>query len=145
MHNYMEGSPSCFEKFTQILASEYSDPTLLSTHRLSVDTYAVQHPGKARTRPQIQSVGLHLARLGIQLKRSVTPKETNDVMLGLGKHKHTLGYIEPPVHFAMTAADVAEFSGTRQHSEKVMEWANSTWEDWNEHHEYILNWAARWR
>ncbi len=50
-----------------ILQHEYSDPRLLPTHRLSVDTYAIQHPGDG-SRRAIQSVGLHLARLMIQLE-----------------------------------------------------------------------------
>lgn len=144
VHRYMEGSPACFMLFNQILACEYSDPALLPTHRLTVDTYAVQHSGEARTRQQIQSVGLHLARLGLQLERPTPPNETNDIMLGLGKHKLTLEYIEPPKHFEMTVADVADFAGRSQHSDKVRAWALSAWEDWSDHHEYILSWAARW-
>ncbi len=144
VHNYMEGSPACFEQFNKVLACEYSDPKLLSTHRLTVDTYAVQHPGSNLLRQQIQSVGLHLARLGLQIERPMPPRETNDVMLGLGKHKHTLDHIEPPKRFSVTVADVATFAGSSQHSDKVREWAVSTWNDWSAHHEYILNWTARW-
>lgn len=145
VHRYMDGSSACFMLFNQVLAFEYSDRALLPTHRLTVDTNAVQHPGKARTRQQIQSVGLHLARLGLQLESPMPPKETNDVMLGLGKHKRTLDYIEVPSHFELTIADVAEFAGTPRHSEKVKLWANSAWEAWSDHHDYILKWAARWR
>ncbi len=144
VHRYMDGSPACYALFNQILACEYSDPTLLSTHRFTVDTYAVQHPGHAKTRQQIQSVGLHLARLGLQLTRAIPPKETNEVMLGLGKHKRTLDYMEPPLQFRMTVADVAKFSGGSQHSDKVREWAASTWEDWSDHHDYIQRWTAKW-
>lgn len=135
-HNYMEGSAACFELFTQILAWEYSDPALLPTHRMTVDAYAVQHPGRGATRQQIQSVGLHLARLGLQLGAPLPPKETNDVMLGLGKHKHTLDYLEPPERFTMTVANVAPFAGSSRHSDKVREWAD--------HHSYIRSWTAKW-
>ncbi len=143
VHRYMDGSPACYALFNQILACEYSDAALLPTHRLTVDTYAVQHPGQAKTRQQIQSVGLHLARLGLQLARAIPPNETNEVMLDLGKHKQTLDYIEPPSIFRMTVAEVAKFSGRSQHSDKVREWAKSTWEDWSVHHKYILRWTAR--
>jgi hypothetical protein len=139
----MEATPACFALFNQILASEYSDTALLPTHRLSVDTYAVQHPGQVRTRQRIQSVGLHLARLGLQLDRPSPPQETNDVMLGLGKQKQTLEYIERPTRFQMAVADVADFAGTSEHSSKVRAWAMSTWEDWSDHHDYIMNWAAK--
>ena len=144
VHKYMDSSPACYALFNQMLACEYSNLALLPTHRLTVDTYAVQHPGQAKTRQQIQSVGLHLARLSLQLTSAITPKETNEVMLDLGKHKHTLDYIDPPLEFRMTVADVAKFSGRSQHSDKVREWAASTWEDWSYHHNYIQRWTARW-
>lgn len=144
VHAYMESSPACFALFTEILAYEYSDPSLLATHRFTVDTYAVQHPGRGATRQQIQSVGLHLARLGLQLKGALPPNETNDIMLGLGKHKHTLDYIAPPTRFSMTVVDVAAVAGSPRHSEKVKEWAASAWEDWADHHDYITRWTARW-
>lgn len=144
VHPYMGGSPACFERFTTILAFEYSNPSLLPTHRLTVDTYAVQHPGLEGTRQQIQSVGLHLARLGRQLDGPIAPKETNDVMLGLGPHKHTLELLEAPKRFSMTVTDVAEHAGTPLHSVKVWAWALATWNDWSAHHEYIQQWTAKW-
>lgn len=144
VHPYMGGSPACFEHFTKILAFEYSNPSLLPTHRLTVDTYAVQHPGRERTRRQIQSVGLHLARLGLQLDGPIPPKETNDVMLGLGPHKHTLELVEAPKRFSMTVANVAEHAGTPLHSVKVREWALATWNDWSAYHEYIQQWTTKW-
>lgn len=144
VHSYMNGSPACFQQFTTILAFEYSNPSLLPIHRLTVDTYAVQHPGREGTRQQIQSVGLHLARLGRQLDGPIAPKETNDVMLGLGPHKHTLELLEAPKRFSMTVADVAEHAGTPLHPVKVRAWALATWNDWSAHHEYIWRWSAKW-
>ena len=143
-HSYMTGSAACFELFNQILACEYSDTALQPTHRLTVDTYAVQHPGDAKTRQQIQSVGLHLARLRLQLASPIPPRETNDVMLGLGKHKHSLDYLEPPAGFTVTVADVAPFAGSERHSEKVRDWAHATWQDWSDHHDYIRHWTETW-
>lgn len=143
-HEYMESSPACYALFTRVLAYEYSDPALLETHRLTVDTYAVQHPGRRATRQQIQSVGLHLARLGLQLDNPVLPKETNDIMLDLGRHKHTLVHLTAPSLFNLTIADVADHAGTKLHSDKVKEWAEKTWNDWSEHHAYIRHWTSKW-
>ena len=92
-HDYMTASPACYARFTAVLAHEYSNPALLATHRLSVDTYAVQHPGDGSERRMVQSVGLHLARLHlarlyVQLEDHATGRPrgaeaTNAVMLGL--------------------------------------------------------------
>lgn len=142
-HKYMSSSPACFAEFTKILAFEYSEPDLLQTHRLSVDTYAIQHPGSGKQRKEIQSVGLHLARLMLQLDRPRTPSETNDVMLGLGEHKASLVFLRPPEKFSMTVGDVTDYAGTPQHSERVTEWASSTWADWSAHHDYIRHWVEK--
>ncbi|MEO0637075.1 MAG: DUF5946 family protein [Pseudomonadota bacterium] len=143
VHRYMDGSPACFEFFTRILAYEYSDAALQTTHRMTVDTYAVQHPGADGTRRQIQSVGLHLARLKLQLDNPLRPRETNEVMLGLSEFKHSLERLEPPKRFSMTVADVVEFAGTSQHPDRVRAWALATWNDWSEHHGYISDWVKK--
>ena len=113
----------------------------MSTHRLSVDTYATQHPGD-RSRRAIQSVGLHLARLMVQIEQPMSPDETNDVMLGLSKRKATLIYLERPQVFAVTIGDIVPFVGTECHSEKVREWASCTWQDWQRHHDYVRDWVG---
>jgi len=138
----MEASPACWREFGKLLAVEYSTEALRHTHRLSVDTYAVQHPGD-RSRQAIQSVGLHLARLLVQLERPMPPKETNDVMLGFSKHKSSLQYLERPERFTVTIADVAPFFGTEIHSDRVLDWANCTWNDWSHHHDNIRDWIAK--
>ncbi|MFG5380851.1 DUF5946 family protein [Yoonia sp. R2-816] len=142
-HTYMSSSPAYFSLFTKVLACEYSDRTLLPTHRLTVDTYAVQHPATGRLRKEIQSVGLHLARLMLQLDNPLPPKETNDVMLGLGRHKASLIFLQPPTSFTMTVANVAKFAGEPEHADRVREWADSTWKDWPQHHDYIRHWVAK--
>lgn len=66
VHRYMESSPSCWVAYGEVLARECSDPALMAAHRLTVDAYAVQHPG--RPSPQsIQSVALHLISLCVVL------------------------------------------------------------------------------
>ena len=142
-HAYMTSSPACFALYTAILSAEYSDPALMPIHRLSVDTFAVQHPGDGSERRMIQSVGLHLARLLVQLENPMGPRETNDVMLTLGPHKLSLIWLDPPKRFSVTTADVAPFAGTPRHAGKVIEWARETWSDWSDHHSYIRNWTAR--
>lgn len=143
-HRYMTSTPACYDLFKKVLACEYSDPELLSTHRLTVDTYAVQHPGNDGSRQQIQSVGLHLARLGRQLANPMPPSETNDVMLGLGPHKHTLVQLTPPERFRMTVDRVARVAGASDHTTQVRKWAIATWEDWSDHHGYIQDWTQKY-
>jgi Family of unknown function (DUF5946) len=141
VHPYMLSSPACWAWYGEVLAWEYSTPNLLATHRLTVDTYAVQHPGTG-DRAAIQSVGLHLARLMIQLDSAVTPREANDVMLGLGKSKSSLPFLEPPVSFVSTVADIALDGSIDDHIRAVRAWARATWMSWCEHHQFIRSWAV---
>lgn len=83
----MTGSVACWAAFGTVLAAEYQDPRLMPVHRLSVDAYAVQHPGAAANRGATQSVGLHLARLCVQLDRGLSGTHANAVMLRLGQVK----------------------------------------------------------
>ncbi|MGH1411902.1 MAG: DUF5946 family protein [Pelagimonas sp.] len=142
-HSYMLSSSACFHAFTTILALEYSDTALLPTHRLTVDCFAVQHGGVDQHRAQVNSTRLHLARLYLQLGRQMQPKETNDVMLGLGRFKHSLRCLEPPSSYQMTVSDVVPHAGGAEHLAKIREWARVTWADWSAHHAYISDWAER--
>lgn len=141
-HRYMTATPACYKHFTDILAAEYSNALLTPAHRMTVDTYGVQHPGGDQRR-QIQSVGLHLARLCMQLDTPMPPRETNDVMLGFSARKSTLIQLEPPKRFTLTAADIAPFAGGPKHMGKIREWARATWHDWAPHHAYIRDWIAQ--
>lgn len=141
VHDYMESSPACWRAFGDLLAAEYAAPELMPIHRLSVDTYAVQHPG-GDSRPAIQSVGLHLARLLRFLENPTPPKETNEIMKGFAARKAEFVKLEPPATFSMTIADVAPFAGGPSHAEKVEAWARSALHDWRAHHAYIRRFIA---
>jgi hypothetical protein len=142
VHDYMLSSPACFAAFNTLLAAEYSASELRQVHRLTVDTWAVQHPGAAGERRAVQSVGLHLARLMLQLESPRPPRETNKVMLDFSRHKHSLRPLAPPPGFRVTVADIVPFAGSRLHPDKVREWAEATWRDWSGHHDYIHQWIA---
>lgn len=87
-HPYMESSSGCWAAFGDVLAREYSDPVYFDIHRLSVDAYAVQHPGRP-SRQSIQSVGVHLVRLHLFLEQGLAPEKANAAMLAAAKEKHT--------------------------------------------------------
>ena len=59
-HPYMLSSAGCWSACNGLLAREYQDVALFARcHRLTVDAYAVQHPGLDG--PQARnSVGIHL-------------------------------------------------------------------------------------
>ena len=75
----MESSPGCWAAFGEVLALEYSEASYARAHRLSVDAYAVQHPG--RPSPQsVQSVALHLISLCLILEQGLDFGEATDAI-----------------------------------------------------------------
>lgn len=141
VHEYMESSPGCWHAYGQVLAREYGNPALFAVHRLSVDSYAVQHPGGA-SRQAVQSVGVHLARLCLFLEHGLAAREANDAMLRVGRSKARMVRLARPENLgSVTVADVLAAGSDAQHMELVTQWAHSAWQAWSEHHATVRRWA----
>lgn len=142
VHAYMESSAGCWHAFGQVLAREYENPALVAVHRLSVDSYAVQHPG-GDSRQAIQSVGVHLVRLCHFLERGLPAAEANAAMLRVGRTKQQMFQLVRPESLgAITVADVVAAESAVQHTELVNLWARSAWQAWSEHHATVRRWAS---
>ena len=141
VHRYMASSPGCWSVYGEVLAREYSEPSYFEVHRLTVDAYAVQHPGST-DRQSVQSVGLHLIRLCLFLEQGLTAENANDAMLKAGKYKHSFTWLKPPASFgAITAADVARAKTVEEHKAVVRAWAQSSWDAWSVHHDTVRSWG----
>jgi hypothetical protein len=112
------------------------------THRLSVDAYAIQHPGHP-SRQSIQSVGLHLLRLMLQLERALPAQRANAAMLALGRHKKSFHWLEPPAsRGSLTVASVLPCEGKEEHIAAVRAWAGSALGAWAVHRPQLEQWLA---
>ena len=137
IHRYMTSSPGCWAVYGEVLAREYSNPAYFEVHRLTVDAYAVQHPGST-DRQSIQSVGLHLIRLCLFLEHGLTAENANDAMLEAGKYKNSFTWLEPPASLGgITAADIVKARNVDEHKTLVKAWAQSAWDAWSIHHDAI--------
>ncbi len=138
----MESSPGCWAAFGQVLAREYSDPAYYDVHRLSVDAYAVQHPGLP-SRLSIQSVAVHLIRLCLFLEHGLSPENANQAMLEAAKHKDRFAWLNPPESLGpLTVADVVKAGSVQEHKALVRAWAEGAWTAWSPHHDTIRSWLA---
>lgn len=140
-HRYMESSAGCWADYGEILAREYSDPAYFEIHRLTVDTYAAQHPGHPS--PQsIKSVGFHLSRLCLFIEHGLEVDRANEAMLIITKTKEHFTWLTPPPSLGLiTVADVHKATTVEQHTLLVREWAASVWAAWSSHHETIRRWS----
>lgn len=140
VHRYMNSTPGCWATYGEILAREYSDRTFFEVHRLTVDAYAIQHPG-SNDRQSIQSVGVHLIRLCLFLEHGLTPENANDAMLAAGKNKTSFYFLKPPKTLgSITTADVVREQTVQGHKAAVREWAQEAWNAWSQHHGTIRSW-----
>ena len=138
-HSYIGSDAGCWDIFCTVLAKEYTEYNeLWQTHRLTVDTYAAQHPGNPG-RKEIQSVFIHLTRLYLQLEKGLTGKHANDVMLNISKFKEQFVWLDPLPDFSgtMNIADIAEAKNIAEHKKAVERWAIDVWNAWECHHDNI--------
>jgi hypothetical protein len=141
-HRYLESSPGCWQVYGEVLSREYTDPAYAVWHRLTVDSYAVQHPG--RPSPQtIQSVCVHLLSLCLVVERGADPKYATRVMGEALQPKGRFTWLTPPRSLGdVTVVDVAAASTVSAHVRAVRAWAESAWSAWAEHHETVRSWLA---
>lgn len=140
-HEYMESTTGCWSAFGRVLAREYEDRRFFPVHRLTVDAYAVQHPG-VPSRQSIQSLGVHLVRLCLFLEHDLTPQRANDAMLVAAKHKAQYHWLEPPASMgSLTVADIEAATGVEEHLALVRAWAAQMWQVWSPYHATVRAWA----
>jgi uncharacterized protein DUF5946 len=79
VHPYIGASPACRALYGELIAREYGELREPAPSRLTVDVYAVQHPGVAEPRV-IRSVAVHLIALCLVLERGVATAATRELM-----------------------------------------------------------------
>ena len=141
-HRYMESSPGCWAAFGEVLAREYSDPAYGLLHRLTVDAYAAQHPG--RQSPQaIQSVAGHLISLSLVLERGVDMRRATSAIRTAASRKNFFPWLSPPSSRGdTTVADVLRASDAEEHLAAGDAWAKAVWLAWSAHHDTVRLWVS---
>ena len=140
-HPYIGASPACWALFGELLAREYGDPEYFRLHQVTVDTYAVQHPGVPERR-SIQSVAVHLITLCLVLEGGADPRD------GPALHKRLAGlafhWLEPPIpNGRITVADVLQAQTPAEHERMVEAWARDVWSAWEPHQATVRRWVER--
>jgi hypothetical protein len=142
-HGYMESSPACWSAYSEVLAREYADRGLFQgVHRLTVDSYAVQHPGRPSAQT-IQSVAGHLVSLCAVLENGASNEWATRLIREAVRIKGRFIWLQPPESMGpITVADVWRAGGSGEHEGRVREWAASAWRAWSPHHETVRQWYS---
>lgn len=142
VHRYIESSPACWAAYGEVLAREYQNPEFMAVHRLTVDTYAVQHPGHPG--PQAtQSVGAHLLSLFAIIECGFSHSAATE-LLGKAVANVNFTWLEPPASMGpLTVLSVLSAVDLSEHKLAVKQWAASAWQAWADHHDTIRKWAEQ--
>ena len=136
-HAYIGSSAGCWAIFDEVVAREYSDFRYGSIHQMTVDTYAVQHPGEP-SRKSSQSVALHLISLYLQLERGYDPERARGALKRAADSGKDYTWLDPPARIGeLTILDVYGAQTPKEHHNLVEEWARSVWESWSLYHDTI--------
>jgi Family of unknown function (DUF5946) len=139
-HAYIGASPECWALYGEVLEPDYGNRNMPAIHRLTVDTYAAQHPGTPGRRAE-QSVALHLGGLCMVLERELDPDYVHRAMAGMTERPRPFGWLEPPVSLgSVTVQDVLDASCHEERDARVRDWALDVWRAWEPHHEAIRAW-----
>jgi len=140
MHGYMESCPGCWAAYGEVLAREYGDRSYGRSHRLTVDAYAVQHPGRP-SRQAAQSVAVHLLSLCLVLERGLPADKATRALGRAVKVGTPFPWLEPPPsHGLVTVADVRGAPSAGAHVGMVAQWACSAWMAWAHQHGKVRFW-----
>ena len=133
-HRYLESSAGCWALYGKLLAREYENSEYMSVHGLTVDAYALQHPGKEG--PQtINSAYIHLASLYSYFELGWPINELPNIKKEIAQQKNDFIWLEPPENLKLiTVADILKAETAEEHCAYVKKWAMYIFEKWKVHH-----------
>lgn len=125
-----------------MLAREYEDVQRFAVHRLTVDAYAVQHPGQC-SRQATQSVALHLMSLHGVIERGWSCARATTFLghAAAARREPWPRLAPPPTHFALTVLHALAATDAASHQQRVHAWAESAWRAWAAHHTTVRDWV----
>ncbi len=135
VHEYIESSPGCWKAYSEILAREYENYSRMEEiHRLTVDAYAVQHPGRPGKK-STQSVYGHLLSLYAVFELNYSATQARELLGRFVAKKQDLPWLDPP-DFAetLTVRDLLRAASLEEHMESVRTWSRSLWSAWKARH-----------
>lgn len=140
-HAYLGASAACWAKFGELCSREYEDRAYAGVHQLSVDAYAVQHPGEPERRT-IQSVAVHLMTLSLFLEQGTDPAAGPRLHKRMVRHRFRWLKPPPATAYRLTVLDAVAVNSADEHQASVRAWATDVWAAWEVHHGTIRNWIG---
>jgi hypothetical protein len=138
----MAASAACRARYDELLARERGDLQRMRVHALTVDTWAVQHPGPASDEAA-RIVGVHLVSLYTQLVLQLPYREAKRVRAEASETIDFRWLPPPEQRGELTVLHPLAADRPQDHVRRVREWAHSAWHAWYPHHDQVMSWARR--
>jgi hypothetical protein len=128
-----QGTAGCLKLFEEILAREFSDYRYGRIHRLTVDTYSLQHPDSYMKSGK--SFVAHLTGMCAAFEF----EDTFALNQAMQKWLSTNPKIQKPAEIpnergTLTVTYVHAAVDAEEHIKRVREWARDVWPAWSQHH-----------
>jgi Family of unknown function (DUF5946) len=137
---HLGASPACWALYARLLVREYGDLADGLVHRLTVATYAVQHPDGSRHRSP-ESTALQLIALCLVLERGASAQGTTTLLASVLEQPPAFPWLEPPrPNGTLNVSDVAAARTPAEHARLVVQWARDVWSSWAPHHTTVGGW-----
>ncbi len=134
----MTSRQTCQEMFDTILAAEFSDFRYGKVHRLTVDTYSLQHPDIYMISPK--SFAAHLTGMCCAMEYGNAP----DLLKLLQQWLNGKKALEKPKMIenlgSLTIAHMANAEDGPEHTRLVNEWAVDVWQAYDVYHSLAKDW-----
>lgn len=127
--------------YGRLLVREYSAPIDDGVRRLTIATYAAQHPDTSQ--PHLAgSTALHLIALCLMLERGASAQQTTALLPLMLQRAQALHWPEPPTpNGTINVADVLSARATlTDHAQLVSRWATNVWSAWAAQHAQVRRW-----
>lgn len=131
----------CRPLYVEVSMKEMSDRSRFAVHRLTVDAYALQHPGEYCKSPK--TLATHLTGLCWYFDYNGDPAVAAALKKWLSLPPESISLLPAPKALKGTVA-ISDVHGTEKpedHVESVKKWAKEVWDAWAEHHEVARKWV----
>ena len=133
---------SCRADYQALLERERADLRYMRVHPLSVDAYAVQHPGE-QSDASASRVGMHLVSLYAQLMLDASHRDLKQIRRQAAETIEFRWLPPPEMSVQLGVRHALKADSPEAHRERVQAWALSVWRAWHPHSEQVMSWARR--
>jgi hypothetical protein len=141
-HRYLESAPGCWAAYTGLPFGGMAGPAEPPHGAMTVDAYAVQHPGRPGP-SSTPSVWIHLTAMHLVLEGGWPAARLVDIRRALADADDGWPWLTPPASMGGIGAIDVALAPAADKAAVVRAWVEGAYRAWAEHHPAIRALAAR--